>query len=186
MLLQFANWEEIITWFHKNFENNENNKFLIDIDDTLIKCNSYIGSTEWFDEMASKTRHFNLLIKKWIDLLPYLEFDIYDNKIPNFINNMKGEITAITSRHCAVQNTTLKNLQNNNLKIHNVISCGLFQKSRMIENYVQPTLKYNYIFIDDKKEHVLNVHRKFPFIKCIWLNKNKTLLSHLKFKLLHR
>ena len=179
MIYQFKKWSQILYWFNSKFVDNKNIVWLIDVDDTLISCNSYNGSSKWFDDQVSKTKHINLLVKNWVNMIPCLNFVLYDNCIPSILNELPGDKIAITSRHCVIQTHTLKHLKANNVTIDNIISCGSFKKSLMIKNYVQPNNSNVYIFIDDKKNHILEVNKKFPNIHCIWLNKNKTFFSVL-------
>tara|TARA_Y100000389_G_scaffold136015_1_gene133529 strand:- start:5735 stop:6343 length:609 start_codon:yes stop_codon:yes gene_type:complete len=182
MLIQKSNWSEIIKWyddFNKNKIEKPKTHWILDIDETLLDCEDFIGSTKWFDDSFKRTRNKALVVKKWVELVPYLKYRLIDSNIENFFNKLKdenAEFTAVTARHCAAQNYTVNHLKENNLEmIQDIISCGYIPKSRMVLYFIQPHLnsRKKYIFIDDKKSNVIDMHQRFPNIICIWLNRDK-------------
>tara|TARA_Y100000389_G_C17419364_1_gene495739 strand:+ start:952 stop:1542 length:591 start_codon:yes stop_codon:yes gene_type:complete len=173
MIFQKKDWDDIKIWFKNNFDDDSSIIWLVDIDDTLIECSTYIGSSRWFDEQISRSTMKDCVIHRWVEMAPSLEFEKCGNVDPNFINELHGEVIAITSRHCAIQELSFKHLYENGFyKIENIVSCGNVPKYEMVQKYIQPSDSKTYIFVDDKKSHILKMHEHFPNMMCIWLNTN--------------
>lgn len=174
MIIQKKDWNEIQIWFKKCFDDDRTINWLVDIDDTLIECSTYIGSSKWFDLQMSRSKMKDSVIHRWIEMAPSLEFEKCGNIDPDFINNLHGEVIAVTSRHCAIQELSFKHLHGNGFhKIQNIVSCGNIPKYEMVQKYIQPDDSKTYIFVDDKKSHVLKMHKAFPNMICIWLNNSE-------------
>tara|TARA_Y100000389_G_scaffold187118_1_gene208209 strand:+ start:5098 stop:5661 length:564 start_codon:yes stop_codon:yes gene_type:complete len=184
MFLQKKNWKEIRKWLHKNNLDKDENVWLIDIDDTLIKCSSYIGSSAWFDKEIKKNKTPEMVIFGWVEMIPFLNFELCCDWLPSFINSLRGEVIAVTARHCAAQKYSHKHLENNGFdNISTIISCGNIPKECMVTYYIQPNRLKTYIFVDDKKKNVLKMHKQFPNMICIWINEQISWRSKLYFNL---
>ena len=170
MYLKLKSWEEIDNYATKHNLYEKNIQWLLDIDDTLIECKTYVGSTKWFDKQWSENPgNEKTVITKWNELVPFLEFQLIDAKIHFVLNKCCGKITAVTSRNAQVKKNTIQNLIDVGLypPIINVILCGSESKSIMVKKNVI-NLETTYIFIDDKEKHVLNMAACFPDMHCIW------------------
>lgn len=180
MILQKKNWKEIRSWFFKKQHHKEENLvWLLDIDDTLIKCSSYKGSTEWFNSEMKHCKKPEIVISDWAQLVPYLKFELCCDWLPSFLNKINGDFFAVTSRHCAVQKHTHRHLEEAGfVRIKDVISCGKLAKPLMVNYYVQPQ-NNKYIFIDDKWKNVLEMHKCYPNMICIWINDKVSLKTKL-------
>tara|TARA_B100001094_G_scaffold182669_1_gene177094 strand:+ start:32784 stop:33296 length:513 start_codon:yes stop_codon:yes gene_type:complete len=168
MIYDLKSWKdiEIFANQHNLFDNKTH--WLLDIDDTLIETTQYIGSTKWFDsEIKHNPGNEHIIINIWSNMVKYLQFKLIDSNIPNILNKIKGNISALTSRNSFVKTETYNTLQKLELRRIKIIQfCGSNKKYNMVN--IEKNM--NYVFIDDKYSHILSMNNKFPNIHCIWFN----------------
>ena len=177
MILECISWEELVTYANTNNLRQKDVHWLLDIDDTLIECTSYVGSTQWFDKTAAlkgqeSRDQLKNTINRWCKLLPFLKFRLVDPLIIGTLHSFEGRLTAVTSRNDSVRQLTEKNLEDNGLMPpieKPIVMCGNVPKHSMVKDFIKPDTTY--VFVDDKQSHVTKMHNAFPEMHCIWLNR---------------
>lgn len=144
----FLNWEDII----KNINIYNNSLLVIDIDNTLIKTKTDLGSDQFFDWQmkeisndgslrlaSSKENLLKIMYKLW----NYVQYELCDENIPDLLKGIKDvyniDIILLTSRNDICNETLIKVLINlniykllNNNQLNRVNYNGIIYKNGII------------------------------------------------------
>jgi len=108
----------------------EDTLVLVDLDNTIIEPEQYLGSSQWGDYLATSHRKSGLSVeevdlivgKLWFDVQPQIKIRCVDQHAPNVINQLNGRavpLMGFTGRHPNEVHFTLDQLASVEIQFNN-------------------------------------------------------------------